>query len=473
MRRRRSDSAQLQLLESITVAVFIFVAIATVAVFRIPTSPATFQLSELEKKGSDVWKVRQAKIPSLGDDCNESPCPFSSDLDRLLSLALGYRGRTPIGDGSEDPDAAELSNFLSQGLGSGTKHIVQYSNGYATTQLTPVGLRPPASDVVVARTTISPNWTVHWSLYDGFKGDLGLNLTAPAIPLGVRTHFEIGATDRVLDPLNRTENERGFPMSGVLAQTVPLNATLGLYLHCQGASFATCFPFFVVPPSTAPQGSLVSADTASRVGRPVPLGTFDSLARVGTASDDLGLYLDLDSTGTVTAGDVRLSPRVQCQGNDACPPGTIVVASDNDASPPSPLGTLATQTGGKIHYVADGATIDASTRLYLDFNGNDRVDPGDYRLSRTHVYPMGLIVEQGQWDNDTAATDNVSAVVTLVVFDDLDADGVFDADEPLFLDIREDGQGPAVEAFDFHLTPIGLPSARFDMELRLEMWYGV
>lgn len=471
MMHRLDDRGQLQLLESIMVAVFIFVAIAVVSIYRLPTNQGTFQQSELENLGLDSLKVRLAKPPEAGDDCNESPCPFATDLDRILSLALGYIGPTVAING-EDPDSSELQDFFNQSMPAGSRWIFFFSNGHNLTQIAPLDLTPPSLPIGGARALVEPNWTVH---------RVGLN-TSVLLRVDEMTGFGSNV-DKIYDPLNRTKNEFGLDLTTLFPTRVPLNVTYGTYKICFSGG-PPCRYFTVVPNGVYDAGSQIlgsdryaspSVETLATCG----VGTWTDCAKyndtggAGLDSGD-GIYIDVTTApaGKVTPGDLRLSRIENCRNGAACPPGSFVRSTDIDGDGTRSLTSLAAYPLTFRDKVDDNQYGEGEG-LYLDVDSSGTINTGDRRISRAGHWPMGSTVAATDLDGD--AVEARSFTGADIVFYDLDEGGGSDLDpeEPVFLNVDGSGQSTALEPLDLHLSRVGAPTLRYAYDVKLVVWYGL
>jgi hypothetical protein len=456
------DKGQLQVIEAITVALFIFVAIALSAIFRLPTSPGTFQDAELERIAADQLKILANTVPSSAADCNETPCPFAqgSELERLLSLALGYVGKT-VGAG-EAADRSLLADVLGQAMGDGIRYVAYYSNGVNATKITPLAIEPPRLNVVVAHHFISPNWTV-WSasLEDSVL-----------LRIGETTNF-VGATE-IRDPLNRSATEFGAAWKDLYGSQVPENASLGTHRVCYGAvcQFAT-----VTPPGIFGAGSQILKQDRDNSSRIKTLGDFYAYAKYndtdasGSMQFTEPVYIDLVNAGSnvVDVGDLRLSPVSNCIGSTTCKAGTFVETGASD------IGRALSAIDSDIVNVRGGdkngnGLLDAGEAIYLGNNGTT-LDVGERRLSRFGTHPFGSNYASGDLDAGASLTLTFSGV--RIVWADADDDGLVDPKEAVYLDLEGSGQSIGLDEKDFHLTPIGNPTIRSFYDIRLVVWFGV
>jgi len=474
MRRHRDDGGQLMLLEAVMVALFIFIAIAVVAIYRLPTSPQTFQASGLQKIANDALKVRQAKTPISTDDCNDTPCPFSNDLDRLLSLTLGYVGTHS--DAGESADSTEFKSYLDQALPAGTRYQLTFGSGHNQTVLFPLGVVPPVTSVVVGRTLIEPNWTV---LASGIR-----NTTI----LRVGELTEITGATSVQDALGRTSTEWGKAWTDYFSGSgarVPLNATYGTHKVCYGVTAPTgCYNVTVVPANISAvidAGAQIlpgdrDADATIRDYNPgtntldLLLYWNDQLPAGASAKDVTYLHKPTGGAQVVTAGDVRLTYiDGACRNGLACEPGTVVRATDADAGR-----ALTAFSASTTKLRASSATIGEGTRLYL-LASDAATTPaaGDTRLSHAGVHPMGSRVRSFDEDVGGAALTALSLNLVTAQYADRDADSALDADEPVYLNLQGLGQSTALDTYDYHASKVADAPQRFLYNIKLEVWYGV
>lgn len=462
---RRDEDAQLQVLEAIIVAVFIFVAMAVSTIYRLPATPGTFQQSELLNLGQDALKVRAARVPSANADCNEAPCPFASDLERMVSLALAYVGRTvDVNPANEARNPSEIRSFLDQALPEGVRYVFYYSNGFNRTQVTPLGLSAPATNVEVARALMEPNWTVHAS-------DLSRSTW---VRIGEKTNLLPGYT-AIRDPLNRTATEFGYPHLIGLTTRVPDNATLGTHQVCYASG---CPAFTVVPPNIRGAGSQILRDERNN---------WTNLKSLGAASAFIGyydangndtldanepLYLDSDNEKNVTRDDVRLSEIATCRGGATCYAGSWVRTGDSDlTSPLRKLVALPPAASVRAHNNTGGASYNEADTVYLDVNGaGATVTAGDRRLSRVGALRPGTMVAGG--DGDAGHALLAAFTAANVYYNDVNNTNKPEEGEAVVLNLEGFSQTADVEPWDFHLTPIGAPSARFFYDLKVVVWFG-
>lgn len=456
------------------VALFIFIAIALVAIYRLPTSPQAFQSSGLQKLANDALKVRQAKTPISDDVCNETPCPFSNDLDRLLSLTLGYVGKTAAG---EAPDESEFQSNLDKTLPAGTRYRLSFSNGHNRTLLFPLGVVPPVTSVIVGRTVVAPNWTV---FADGMRN---------SVILRINERTGIQNADTVEDALGRTETEWGMPWTSMFSTgffaRVPANATYGTHRVCFGLAAPTgCHYVSVVSGNTSGvvgAGSQILAGDSDR-DHPVELynGASSTLDVLAYSTDELPLGpSELDATyihkptvppQLVTAGDIRLSyvPGA-CRNGLACEAGSLVRATDVD------VGRALTAFSPTITTLrASNATIEEGTRLYLLSTDVATVPAAmDVRLSRAGVHALGSRVLATDEDVGGSALTALDLDQAEVVYADKDEDAALDEGEPVYLNLLGLGQTSELDNYDYHLTTVGAVSQRYTYDVKLEVWYGI
>lgn len=493
---RRDENGQLQLLESVMVALFIFIAIALVAVYRLPSTPETFVKSELENIANDVLKVRQATSPRAEDDCNEDDpeavCTYSNDLERLLGLAVGARGyyRDTNGADGELPDAAPLKTFLDDKLPAGAGYRIGYGNGITHRILTPLDLEPPAAATVVARTLVTPNWT---------KFAPGLsNTTVLRIGEATGLGFAAPAPNNITDALNRDQNEAtpAVTWKDAFLSTVPTNAMYGTYRLCPAAACAKPFyNFTIVPP--AGNGTVYGAGSQILPGDALALANLkniswaadrnldDMLYRyddplVGPTRND-ALYVSLNATTNVKRGDLRLTRVELCRTVGAttvpCAAGTYVRTGDLDEVGLGRVIAKATTTYQAAVFVDDPAGFPSTLAPYLYLlkpaSGSD-VKAGDVRLSRVGIYQPGSFVVAGQADvnRDLSAT-SFALNRFYVKYADANNDDTWDEGEPVVLDYNEGTGDLGAQADEFYFAQVGYPGVRYPYDVKLEVWYGV
>lgn len=460
---RQDDSAQLQLVEVITVAVMLFTAIAISAVFRLPTSPATFQGAELERIGSDGLRVLANTLPTAAADCNEvgQACPFAdgSDLERMLSLALGYVG--PNAPSPESADRNPLTDFLNQAMPDGVNWIVFYSNGVNATKVAPLARNAPLLDVFVAHTLLAPNWTVH-------ADHLGESVL---VRIGEPGGF--GTPSTIRDPLNRAQTEFGYALTNLYTGDIPENATLGTHEIC----YATCHFFTVTPPTIFGAGSQILTGDRDNSTNLRLLGAdgdfFDEVRYQGSGGFAFGnaLYVDVTSVGTVSAGDLRLSPVTGCRSGVDCPAGSFVASGDSDAGGTLSLFAGSDNVGIRGHDADSDGNLDSGEPVYLALDTSTAVAENHHRMSRVGVHALGSGVATG--DIDEGDTLTLGFTGEKIWFDDLNADGNLDPGEAVYLDLAGSGLGTGLEEGDFHLTTKGDATARYFYDVRLVVWFGV
>lgn len=470
---------QVNVLEAIIVGVMVFVAVALTAIFRLPTTPSTFQQTELERLGVDALLALAAKPPSPTADCNEpaGSCPFKSELERMLSLALRFEGATL--SAGEPRDTDPFADYLAQALPEGTRYLLTYFNGVNNTIVHPLGVVPPALDVVVSRSIVSPPWTSY-----------SANLSESAlIRIGEITGFTDATTDKIYDPLNRQTEEWGRTHKSLLSdvsgtQRVPSSALYGTYRLCPAAG--PCTYFTIVPSGVFGAGSPIlhgDRDNSSSIST---LGPFFSRAKFvdDNPADDLLspaelFYLDLTSLALnqVDVGDLRLNQTVNCTGagTPTCPAGSMVATGDADIGK-----TLEAFTGvppflRPLLGDNDG-TLDEGEYVYLDVSTTpaDKVSAGDRRFHRVGTLKFGSVVAAGDMDagKDFVGIPGVFSSLTLR-WADADSDGVVDPTEAVYLDLAGNGQIDGLETLDIHLNPKGSPTVRYFYDVKLVVWFGV
>jgi hypothetical protein len=473
--RRGDERAQLQLLESIMVALFIFVAIAVVSIHRLPTSPQAFTASGLQKLANDALKVRQAKTPVSTDDCNDTPCPFANDLERLLSLTLGYVGKH-TGTG-EAANSSEFKSYLDQALPAGSRYQLAFGTGHNQTLLFPLGVVPPVTSVVVGRTIVAPNWTVFAS--NAVNGTI--------LRVSERTGLLNAAT--IQDPLNRTTTEwnkawTNFFSTGYQAR-VPANATFGTHRVCFGAAAPTgCYNLTVVPanisgvvgagaqvlPGDRDADSVIRDYNAGATTLNLLAYWNDQLPLGASAKDRSYLHKPTIPPQLVAVGDIRLSyVDGACRNGSPCAAGSIVRTGDLDVG-----GVLTAFTATTTKLRASNATVLEGTRLYLLANDAATTPAaGDVRLSRAGVHPLGSRVRSFDEDVGGSALTALDLTQVSVQYADKDNDNVLDEDEPVYFNLLGLGQSSALDTYDYHVTNVAAPPQRSLYNVKLEVWYGV
>lgn len=520
----RNDEGALQLLESVMVALFIFIAIAIVAIHRIPTSPSTFQASELASIASDALKVRQARTPASNADCNESAppntCPFSNELERVLSLALGYRGPhndtvcgTPpsplpavpplCASDTEKPDPGELQEFLDQALPAGARYILTYGNGHNDTVVYPTNLRPPASTVVVARTLLDANWTSY------------ANTTYNSSVVRIGERGDMTGAFWINDPLGRWWDEAGHRWRSVFGASIPSYAPLGTYQVCYqgaanpcprtggGTTLRLAYNVTVVPADLGVRGAgsrvLASDPDAGLTGTALKdwgsghlqdiAGSSGVLVKsTGVTGPKNTFYLHQGGGATIAVGDVRLTYVAACRdaGQSAkvgCPAGSWVRSTDADLTPAAttvasyaPVGAatkmhLANAPGGG----ACATPLASSCQYYLrSASGASAVALTDLRLSRWGPVQEGTRVMTGELDVGLATVEE-NLTQFKVQYDDVNGDGSPQEGEPVYLNCIDAGLGmtSAVDVNDVQLSMKGQAPTRSFYDVKLEAWYGV
>lgn len=469
------EAGQLQVLEAIIVAIFIFVAIAVASIFSLPSNPSTFQAAELLNLGGDALKVRAARVPPATADCNETPCPFSNELERMVSVALGYVGDVDaVGvPDPEEPSNVELKDYLDQALPEGSRYIVSFSNGYETTQLYPVGLTPPVARVGVARSLLSPNWSVYAEDRAG----------SVLLRIGETSHIPAGETESFADPLNRASRENGERyVDDLFTPRVPNWAILGTYRACVHAP-CTTQTFTVVTDGIFGAGGQVLASDRNHTAfgnlKTLPSDFLTSVkywdrdGTVGLGPED-PLYLDVAGLGTISAGDVRVSrthPGFVCRSLGPCYEGSYVRSADGDEGElltPLPLVlklSFRDLDGDSVYSEGDA--------IYLDQDGDNAIDEDDRRVTRYALFPAGSPVATGDLDFGALLKDEIPSQV--VYFDDTDnsytgpATPSVGEGEPVFLDTDGNGLG----LIDVYLSQIGAASHRYYYDLKLAIWFAL
>lgn len=462
--RSPRDEAQLQVLEAIIVAIFIFIAMAVVSIYRLPASPGTFQQSELLNLGVDAIKVRAAKVPSANADCNEpAPCPFANDWERMVSLAMGYVGRTVDGvPANEAPNSEELRAFLDQALPSGSRNAVYYSNGFNLTKLAPLNINPPGSDVVVARYVLAANWSVQ----SPHRAESVL------MRVGERTTFDSVGLASIRDPLNRTSTEFGYPNKSLFATKVPDNSTLGTHMACY---VTLCRYFTVVPAGVYGPGAQILPEDPTNSTKLVGFGTFVSKAKYYDANTNGQLdapdklYLPSGVGATVAAGDLRLSEVSNCRSGATCFAGSWVRAGDIDLAPPRALLPLPGAAVLRAHDQDLSGAYNVGDTVYLTQSDlAPTVASGDFRISRVGLLQAGTSVAAADYDVVHTLLAK-PASPPYVVFDDENNDGKPTEPEEVYLTM---GGSAVPQINDLHLSQVGSASNRYFYDLNVVIWYG-
>jgi hypothetical protein len=511
---RRDDGAQVQVIESIIVGILVFVAIAIAAVFRVPTIAGTFEQSELERLGTDVLLHLAAAVPRSTADCNEpaAPCPFESELDRMVSLALRYQGANVLADGTDPdtvPDAeprdlSPLTDYFNQSLPDGARYVITYSNGVNATRIFPSTLSPPALDVVVSHALITPNWMQYSSQA----------ATSALIQIGEITGFKTASTDSIRDPLNRNRHEwqgaaptydcsEALPTGGCNyvnllsdatgTKAVPNSVVYGTYKFCKDVACATPSYFTIVPPGVYGAGSAILLGDRDNS---TTLLARDSLFNIlkftdSTANDKLDtterLYLDVVAPlNSVTVGDIRLSDLANCRGagTATCIAGSYVKTGDADITTPTTIEAFPAGTRPAVRAVDETLplTHQSGEFVYLDVpdpataqtTGDQAVGAGDRRLSRVGTFRMGSLVATGDFDIGRSLTDQANDfTATTVYYGDKDQNAALTAEEPLYLDLVGNGQDAGIEDLDLRLTPLGSPNLRYTYDVQAVIWFGI
>jgi hypothetical protein len=479
LRLRRNERAQLHVVEAIIVGVLVFTILFVTSVFRLPTSPATFQQAELSGLARDTLVALLAKPPADGADCNEpGTCPFSSELERMISLSLGYQGTTFQASPSlSDPDSSELVQYLVQALPPGTRYILSYSNGVTPTTIYPIDAVPPALDISVGHLLVTFRWDQWASQVDG----------SMIIRIGEQTGFKnagAGAVTFISDPLNRIEDHNGDDHLTTLVNAagtalIADNATYGTYQIKYGAGPTTAY-FTIVPPGIFGAGSAILSGDRDNSTSVLALNSFTNLARYNDTSangfdvQDV-MYLDLTAPLlAVSSGDLRLSAVPACRGTAACPAGSYVESTDADAVASRPLFAF---PSGQVRAGTTGSSatsLQEGDGLYFDANDNGVVESGERRLSRVGPYAFGSIVDASSADvGQGLATLAADFTSRNVVYADLDGGNDVDIGEPVYLDLVGHGQTAGLESYDVHLSAKGNPTARFVYDVQMAVWYGI
>jgi hypothetical protein len=473
MSLRRDEKAQLHVIEAIIVGVLVFTILSITAVFRVPTNPATFQQAELAGLATDTLSALAAKPPQFDAECNAGfdPCPFDSELERMISLALGYEGTTIAG---VTPDTGPLTDYLNQSLPPGTRYIISYSNGVSSVNTYPRNLVPPSLDVSVGHRFMSFNWSTYSNEVD----------RSTIIRINELTGFT-GVTT-IHDALNRDKDEYGVTHLSSFAEAgdrVPNQALYGTYRVCA----PSCSYFTVVPPGVFGAGSSILAGDRDNSTSLQAISHLHHRLRFNDTSNDNtfqpgdAMYLDLtpaNATGArVELGDLRLSTVPNCRVSLPCPAGSFVEAGDIDLV--SNILLDAFPVGADYVRPAAGANsavLEESDAIYWDADNSATVTAGDRRFSRVGVFAFGSEVQGGDPDVGVGLVTGLHGFNAFnLVFGDLDAGGPADLDvgEPIYLDLAGNGQSVGLESFDLHLSPKGGPTARYIYDIRLVVWYGI
>jgi hypothetical protein len=491
---KRDQDAQVQVIESIIVGILVFVAIAIAAVFRVPTIGGTFEQSELERLGTDVLSHLAAAVPRTNADCNETPCPFESELDRMLSLAIRYQGATVLAAGAaETRDVSPLTDYFNQSLPDGARYLITYSNGVNATRIFPMALNPPALDVVVSHAIVAPNWMAHAQQAS----------TSALVQIGEITGFVTASTNSIRDPLNRDREEWGDGGGNTYVsllsnaggtKDVPVSAVYGTYKLCPDVACTTPSYFTVVPPGVYGAGSsILLSDRDNSTSLVAKDSLFNLLKFTDTTNTALNLldsaerlYLDFDGSNTVTVGDLRMSDYALCQGasTSTCVAGSFVKtltpaqADIGTALEAFPVG--ARPTVRAVRDAVNPLVLESGESLYLDVNtaldtnGDEAVGLNDRRLSRVGTFRMGSVVAATDFDAARSLTQDASPFsATSVYFADTDLDGVLDPEEPIYLDLVGNGQDAGIESLDLRLSPRGSPNLRYAYDVQAVIWFGI
>lgn len=471
-----NDEGQVHVIEAIIVGVLIFVALAMTSVFRVPTAPGTSQQSELERVGGDALLALSVKPPGRSANCNEAgrPCPFSNELERMLSLALRYQGVLPVYAG-EPRNVDPLADYLNQSLPDGSRYLIYYSNGINVTKMTPLNLVAPQLDVVVAHQYVTPNWTIQ-----------AANLSASVlIQIGEITGFTDATTDKIYDPLGRSTEEWLRTHKSVLSNAtgsarVPSSAIYGTYALCNAGG--ACRPFTLVPPGVYGAGSSILASDRDNSTNVVPLGDFYSYARYNDSSlnDQVTsgerIYLDLNTSGPdiVNPGDLRLSPKTSCVGSATCHAGSYVQTGESDVND----GLENFPVVGRPRVTAlrgdNDGVLEEAEHLYLDVNDDGVVNAGDRRLSRVATFRSGTEVAGSEIDDGRNLLPILNYFTNQVLhYADADLDGGWDAGELMYLDLVGNGQTSGLETYDIRLSPKGSATTRYVYDVKVVTWFGI
>lgn len=141
--------------------------------------------------------------------------------------------------------------------------------------------------------------------------------------------------------------------------------------------------------------------------------TLDTFFTIGEPA-----YDDVDSSGTVTASDIRIFNAVNADGGPYAD-GSVVLGGDGDVG--NPLIAFGTEVHEESTF--DGAfTVAAAEGVYTDLDGDSMISPGDMRLANSAPFGDGTVVLAGDSDIATASTLTTTAKETG------NDDGIFEAD---------------------------------------------
>lgn len=176
-----------------------------------------------------------------------------------------------------------------------------------------------------------------------------------------------------------------------------------------------------------------------------PLGYLDGDVDLVVDADEPA-YLDLDASGTVTVGDLRLAPF------GTVPAGTEVAVADGDAS--------------RRLERASGWFGQSGTSWYADLDGTRTVTEADVRIDTAPQRVAAGSPERGQ----ALSFPTTALLAGSVAIDDADRDGRHDRGEAAFLDLDTSARSgpPVAGAGDLRFTPsavaAGEPVSRAEFE---------
>lgn len=469
----RNQKGQLHVVEAIIVGILVFTILFVTSVFRLPTSPSTFQQAELAGLSHDTLVAMLAKPPNAGADCNETPCPFDSELERMISLAFGYEGATRTG--VEVADVTPVSDYLTQALPPGTRYILNVSNGVLGRTVYPPNIVPPALDISVGHILMSPRWDQYASQVD----------QSMIIRINEPTGFKTAEIASILDPLNRDNDEEtpanlhtALFANALGTKAVPEDAVYGTYRVCRASG--PCTYFTVVPPGIFGAGSSILTNDRDNTTTLSSKGAFDLVAKYadnsttgtpGSFDSADWMYLDLTGAGVISTGDLRLTAKTFCRGTVTCAAGTYVEENDADRVSLKPLVALPADRVRAAMTGSDAAALEEGEAIYFDSDGSNTISVNDRRLSRVGTYSFGSVVAAADYDLASPALSAFTAEE--ILWGDLDAGGDIDVGEPVYLDFAGHGQAAGLGALDIHLSPKGNPTARYIYDVKLVVWYGI
>jgi hypothetical protein len=178
------------------------------------------------------------------------------------------------------------------------------------------------------------------------------------------------------------------------------------------------------------------------------------------------LYVDTDSSGRVSVGDLRLTPR-EAMG-DTYEGYTLVANGDFDAILNEELqdtvvnGQITTPVWALLGYIDSDCSGDwtCPDKLYLqqitgDFVADQAVTIGDFRIyipqeAIDHGWPI-CGTKVGQCDIDAVYTLTIDSQIR-ILFGDVNSNHIYDIGETVYVDMVNTGRN-VVEAGDVRLTP--------------------